>query len=265
VDDPWPRVPVRTEATPHDTLVALAADAGAAGDGLCVECHAGVPGEVAASAHAGVVGATARGDGAACLVCHGPAGWSGSASADSLLSAARRVGRPDPANCLACHPVGGPSAARGVHLDRHGLGCTDCHRTAAHRMAGGAPTSDAAPRAACTDCHAPQPHPDSRLNRHTASVACTTCHLPRARVAGRYVWYRADVARAAAIDDPRARIWPVDSTGPLVHDMPPASDAFTCRDCHTKAGVLAWSPLGYPGDPASAGGRALPGASAGER
>ena len=30
----------------------------------------------------------------------------------------------------------------------------------------------------CTDCHAPKPHADARLNAHTDRLACQTCHIP---------------------------------------------------------------------------------------
>jgi hypothetical protein len=280
-DDPWPGVPVRPAATPHDTLVRGTFTTRAEAVGGCLECHGEAPGQLQRSAHADVAVALppAAGNGSAgapvelpgpsdCLACHAlpelasrVAGTSaaGAAAEMELRDAARRVVRPAPANCLACHDGGPSSAPRGVHLTEHGLGCTDCHRTVGHRMPGGGGRATAAgTRAACTDCHAAAPHPDDRLDRHGRSVACATCHLPLARVSARYLWYRDSDGSRSGIGDPAARIWPVDSAGPRVHGVAPAGEALGCRDCHTRYGPLDWGNLGYSGDPAGSGGRSIP-------
>lgn len=267
-DDPWPGVPARPAPTPHDTLVRGTFASRAEAVGGCLECHEAEPDELRGSAHAevavelppaegtGHAGAPVELAGPAdCLACHvvpelvDPRG---DVTPAALEDAARRVRRPEPENCLTCHQVGAPSPGQGVHLDEHGLGCTDCHRTVGHRMAG--PGGDAAAGAvSCTDCHADTPHPDPALDRHGVTVACTTCHIPRARVTASYGWFRAESGTPSGIADPAARIWPLDSAGPVVHEMPPAADAFTCRDCHTRLGLLDWEALGYAGDPSTQG------------
>lgn len=269
-DDPWPGVPVRPAATPHDTLLRGTFATRAEAVGGCLECHGEADHQLRGSVHAEVAVELppAAGTGHAgapvelgapsdCLACHAVPDLldaRGTLPEDRLEDAARRVVRPTPASCLACHAVGGPSAALGVHLDEHGMGCTDCHRTTEHRMPG-AGDGIGLGAVGCTDCHAPEPHPDPALDRHVASVGCTTCHVPRARVAARYAWYRADEGRPSTAADSLARIWPLSDARPVVHEIPPAEQAFTCRDCHTRYGVLDWAALGYPGDPSSEGGR----------
>ncbi len=151
-----------------------------------------------------------------CLVCHDrsgqyekdPAGAGLPAPGVDLLAAARSVGRPTRSNCGACHFAGGggdavkhgdldgtlhhPPERVDVHMGRHDLSCVDCHRTAAHRIAGqimppagvassggsGAGHPAAIGRVACTDCHAARPHGHARLDAHLDAVACETCHVP---------------------------------------------------------------------------------------
>ncbi len=139
-----------------------------------------------------------------CLVCHDNSGvylkQAGGAGAPDptvdLLQVARSVGLPLRQNCGSCHFQGGggnaikhgdmdetllfPSARIDIHMGRQDMQCIDCHRTEQHRIRGRAMSVSMDPhnRVHCTDCHAPEPHADIRLNLHTERVACQACHIP---------------------------------------------------------------------------------------
>jgi len=138
-----------------------------------------------------------------CLVCHDQSGTyvkgSGGhpAAGVDLIAAARSVGSPTRENCGSCHFRGGggdavkhgdldasltfPRERVDVHMGRHQLRCTDCHRTESHLITGRSITVsvDKANQIACTDCHLEQPHGDERLDDHVRAVACQTCHIPQ--------------------------------------------------------------------------------------
>lgn len=137
-----------------------------------------------------------------CLVCHDTSGGyikaNGGYPAESvdLKSVAESVGNPTRANCGNCHFAGGggdaakhgdldssinfPSENLDVHMGKYDFGCTDCHRTEQHTIAGRSITVslDDAGQVYCTDCHNAQPHEDARINDHADTVACQTCHIP---------------------------------------------------------------------------------------
>ncbi len=139
-----------------------------------------------------------------CLVCHDNSGSylkqrGGAGLPDAsvdLLQVARSVGIPSRQNCGSCHFQGGggdavkhgdmdetllfPSARIDIHMGRQDMQCIDCHRTEQHRIRGRAMSVsvDSENRVRCSDCHAPKPHADVRLNLHTDRVACQTCHVP---------------------------------------------------------------------------------------
>ena len=138
-----------------------------------------------------------------CLVCHGRSGTyvktrgGYPATGVDLSAVAQSVGAPTRENCGSCHFRGGggdavkhgdldasltyPRERVDVHMGKHQLLCTDCHRTRDHLITGRSITVsvDNANQIGCTDCHEPQPHLDERLNLHTRSVACQSCHIPR--------------------------------------------------------------------------------------
>jgi hypothetical protein len=102
-----------------------------------------------------------------------------------------------------------PSARVDVHMGRHDLRCTDCHRSERHRLRGRILplAEEPATRVACSDCHAAAPHQDERLDRHLAAVACQTCHVPRMAVdhATKLSWDWSQAGRdpaAVAAEDP---------------------------------------------------------------
>ncbi len=137
-----------------------------------------------------------------CLVCHDLSGTyvktTGGLPAEDvdLAVAARSVGRPTRESCGGCHFKGGggdavkhgdldsslihPRDRVDVHMGRHDMICTDCHRTQAHVIQGRSVSvsMDNTHRVTCLDCHAQKPHADQRLNAHVAAVACQTCHIP---------------------------------------------------------------------------------------
>jgi len=139
-----------------------------------------------------------------CLVCHDKSGnyqkkIRGAGMPDesvNLLEAARSVGMPGRSNCGGCHFQGGggnaikhgdmddtllfPSERIDVHMGKYDMQCVDCHRTEHHQIRGRAMavSVDAENRVACTDCHAPEPHTELRLNAHTDRLACQSCHIP---------------------------------------------------------------------------------------
>lgn len=179
-------------------------------DGGCARCHVGLgakPEEQPSQAQLENID---------CLICHSPVykrkveSINGTfrfvpdeaAMGVPILNAAVDIRLPSTNTCLNCHSKAGggnnykrgdleeahrnPTAAFDVHLappsaGGAGLACLDCHTTAGHRIAGRGVDlreRDLEDRVACTNCHPPQPHGSSTLNRHTARVACSTCHIP---------------------------------------------------------------------------------------
>ena len=141
-----------------------------------------------------------------CLVCHD--GTSTYLKADKglpaegvdLLAVAQSVGVPTRENCGGCHFRGGggnavkhgdldeslyyPSDDIDVHMGRFDFLCVDCHQTKDHLIKGRSisVSVDNKNQIACTDCHNPKLHDDSRINAHTDTVACQTCHIPEVAV-----------------------------------------------------------------------------------
>lgn len=143
-----------------------------------------------------------------------------------LADVAQHVGLPDRQDCGSCHFNGGggdgvkhgdldsslihPNKQLDVHMDQAGLnfGCTKCHRTRAHEIAGSRydmlardPKGTGKPgerrqSASCEACHGNTPHKGNaligiKLNDHVAKVACETCHIPtfaRGGVATKVDW-----------------------------------------------------------------------------
>jgi octaheme c-type cytochrome (tetrathionate reductase family) len=162
----------------------------------CTRCHAGYgwdgPDFIA----------TATEENVDCLVCHDQSGQYGKGAAGlpaegvDLTLAAQSVGRPTRENCGYCHFSGGggdavkhgdldealyfPDEQLDVHMGRYDFQCTACHQTSDHAISGRSisVSVDNANQVYCTDCHAPTPHDDERLNTHTDTVACQTCHIP---------------------------------------------------------------------------------------
>ncbi|MCP4547886.1 MAG: tetrathionate reductase family octaheme c-type cytochrome [bacterium] len=138
-----------------------------------------------------------------CLICHDTSGGYAKgksglpAESVDLVEAARSVGKATRQNCGYCHFNGGggnavkhgdmdqslyyPDDWVDVHMGKHDLLCTDCHRTRDHNIGGRAisVSLDTANQIACTDCHIDRPHNDKRLDTHIDAVACQTCHIPR--------------------------------------------------------------------------------------
>lgn len=138
-----------------------------------------------------------------CLACHDTTGTYVKANSGEvaegvdLLTVARNVGTPTRQSCGSCHFNGGggnavkhgdlsealyfPPEGVDVHMGEHDFLCVDCHQTDDHQIAGRAlsvnvDTTDN--QVACTDCHAPTLHEDSRITEHLDTVACQTCHIP---------------------------------------------------------------------------------------
>ena len=178
-----------------------------------------------------------------CLVCHEqtgqylrvsgggyPAEPEGDQSkVDYMLGFAQSVATPSRDNCGVCHFAGGggdavkhgdlngfmynPSEAIDVHMGRHNLNCTDCHRTEAHDIKGRSMgvSFDPANLVHCTDCHSESPHKQERLNAHTHTVSCQACHIPTmAKGAATKMWWDwskagmklEDAMAAFGLDDP---------------------------------------------------------------
>ncbi len=137
-----------------------------------------------------------------CLVCHDNSGAYGKGKMGlplkgvDLMEAAKSVGVPNRSNCGGCHFRGGggdavkhgdldeslyyPNDELDVHMGRYDFLCVDCHQTEDH-IIGGRSISvslDNKNQIACTDCHQPGLHADSRINTHTDTLACQTCHIP---------------------------------------------------------------------------------------
>jgi octaheme c-type cytochrome (tetrathionate reductase family) len=141
-----------------------------------------------------------------CLVCHEQSGQYAKTNGGyptpevDLALAAQSVAVPSRDNCGGCHFRGGggdavkhgdldaslanPRARVDVHMGTHGLVCIDCHTTQDHAMKGRAlsVSVDNTNEVQCTDCHAEEPHTDTRLNSHLSAVACATCHIPEVAI-----------------------------------------------------------------------------------
>lgn len=151
-----------------------------------------------------------------CLVCHDttgtyvkpgagagmPAGFTGKAAMDEkpvdLVKVARNVGIPERDDCLRCHANGGggnnvkhgdidqsliePTREIDFHMgtDSLNFSCQECHETREHRITGNAllvsPAGDNP--VTCARCHGEEPHRETLLNEHGATVACQSCHIP---------------------------------------------------------------------------------------
>ena len=141
-----------------------------------------------------------------CLICHGP-DYSRTVVKDEtgkahlvptqgmdVVAVAQNAQRPTSEMCTRCHlkAAGGPnfkhgdyptSAESDVHMAA-GIQCVDCHKTQAHKIAGGGyMIAQELPDVivACSNCHTEAPHIGEKadmLNTHTARVACQTCHIP---------------------------------------------------------------------------------------
>lgn len=174
-----------------------------------------------------------------------------------LRNVARHVGRTSRKTCGTCHFYGGggDGVKHGdldsslltadknldVHMDAGGLnfGCTRCHTTMAHRIAGrfySSPSTDryrlALPdddgsRIACESCHSRRPHRTNRkLNDHTDRIACETCHIPAlARVNPTKMWW--DWSKAGRFDENGRMIVKKDDKGRIIY--------------HTKKGEMRWA------------------------
>jgi octaheme c-type cytochrome (tetrathionate reductase family) len=141
-----------------------------------------------------------------CLICHDTTGTykkdehhAGAVGEGvNLLFVAQHVGKPVREDCGACHFDGGggdgvkhgdldsslsyPDRSEDVHMAADGLNfeCQDCHSSDKHNILGSdmATSPDGHGDFGCAMCHGDQPHKESRLNKHTATVACETCHIP---------------------------------------------------------------------------------------
>jgi len=141
-----------------------------------------------------------------CLVCHDTTGTyhkdgdnAGEVEEEvDLLRVAQNVGMPVRYNCGACHFFGGggdavkhgdldssmeyPDKPLDVHMSPDGqdFACQTCHETSDHKISGAnmATAPDGMGIFGCDKCHPLDPHAESRLNKHTATVACQTCHIP---------------------------------------------------------------------------------------
>ena len=135
-----------------------------------------------------------------CLVCHeqtgayvkAPLQYSADTSKIDLLKIAQSVAKPKSKNCGTCHfsQMGGvllknggmdkslfnPSEEVDFHMAGLGFGCSDCHETSKHQIAGGKNTGE--DKVACENCHEATPHEKELLNKHYSAVACETCHIP---------------------------------------------------------------------------------------
>jgi octaheme c-type cytochrome (tetrathionate reductase family) len=179
----------------------------------CTNCHAGY-GWTDAGFDFGKV------ENVDCLICHEQTGsyrkdlGGVPVAGTDLVAAAGSVAAPTRENCGLCHFAGGggdavkhgdldgtlgfPREHVDVHMGKHGLLCTDCHRTRAHQIPGQSLSVAVTGRSRvlCTDCHAQAPHANDRLNQHVAAVACPTCHIP-----------------AMAVDAPTKMIWDWSTAG----------------------------------------------------
>ncbi len=139
-----------------------------------------------------------------CLICHadtsvyGKSDFGYPAEGVDLTIAAQSVRLPERENCGYCHFDGGggngvkhgdldqsllfPSENVDIHMGEYDLECIDCHQAENHMIKGRmiSVSVENSNQVYCTDCHSLTPHPDDRLNDHTAAVACQTCHIPTA-------------------------------------------------------------------------------------
>jgi octaheme c-type cytochrome (tetrathionate reductase family) len=160
----------------------------------CTSCHAGYGWEDAGFDFRNA-------ENVDCLVCHDRTGTYVKADGGypapgvDLVAVAKSVAAPQRDNCGGCHFKGGggdavkhgdldpslffPRERVDVHMGRHGMVCTDCHRTENHLITGRSisVSMDHANRITCTDCHAAEPHRDERVNAHVGAVACQSCHI----------------------------------------------------------------------------------------
>lgn len=141
-----------------------------------------------------------------CLVCHDNSGAykkemksaGNPAPGVDLVKAAQSAGKPTRENCGTCHFYGGggdhvkhgdldsslvkPKKAYDVHMgvDGQNMECQRCHETKNHDIPGQAMSVSVGHglRVECGGCHGAEPHPNAKLNKHTATVACQTCHIP---------------------------------------------------------------------------------------
>lgn len=159
----------------------------------------------------------AKQDNVDCVVCHDTTGiyrkapgQGGEAAAGiDLAKIAQKVGKTSRDTCGACHFFGGggdgvkhgdldssmamPNKQLDVHMgvDGQNFGCSRCHTTDAHNIAGriyATPASmdrkslledDLTPKIMCESCHSAQPHKtNQKANDHTDKVSCQACHIP---------------------------------------------------------------------------------------
>ncbi|GAB1370430.1 tetrathionate reductase family octaheme c-type cytochrome [Candidatus Kapaibacterium sp.] len=142
-----------------------------------------------------------------CLVCHDNSGTykkiptgAGMPSSDvDLTIAAQSVGRSKKSNCGSCHFEGGGGTAVkhgdldptlldnskkvDIHMNKHGLECTSCHKSEKHQILGSSHGSMAQGinHTSCTDCHDDSKkkiHKNATIAKHLNSVACESCHIP---------------------------------------------------------------------------------------
>ena len=135
-----------------------------------------------------------------CLVCHEQTGTYVKAPLEKLndtteidlLTISQSVAKPTSKNCGTCHfsKTGGvllrnggmdkslykPSEELDYHQGVLGFGCSDCHETSAHSIAGGFSSEEN--KVACENCHDASPHEKELLNDHYSAVTCETCHIP---------------------------------------------------------------------------------------
>jgi len=187
----------------------------------CTNCHAGY-GWKDASFDFGKV------ENVDCLICHEQTGTYRKdlggvpVAGVNLAAVAGSVAAPTRENCGTCHFAGGggdavkhgdmdgtlsfPREHVDIHMGKHGLVCTDCHRTTEHKIPGQSLSVEVSGRShvACTDCHATAPHRNERLNGHTAAVACSTCHIPVMAVDAptKMVWDWSTAGRDTAVKEP---------------------------------------------------------------
>ena len=142
-----------------------------------------------------------------CLICHDqsgtykkiPTGAGMPFPEVDLEKAAQSVGRSTKQNCGNCHFEGGGGTAVkhgdldptlldnskmvDVHMNKHDVQCTNCHKTEKHQISGASHGSIAQgiKSISCTDCHddtKKQIHKNVTIGKHLGAVACESCHIP---------------------------------------------------------------------------------------
>jgi octaheme c-type cytochrome (tetrathionate reductase family) len=187
----------------------------------CTSCHAGYGWKDAEFDFS-------RAENVDCLVCHEQTGTYRKdlaglpAAGVDLVAVANSVANPTRENCGTCHFAGGggdavkhgdmdgtmlfPRESIDVHMGRHAMVCTDCHRTKEHEIPGQSLSVSVSghSRVACTDCHQQAPHGNQRLDEHAGAVACATCHIPSMAVGAptKMVWDWSTAGRDTAVKDP---------------------------------------------------------------